>query len=43
MSAGPQDLAQLVRRAGVRDARVLEAVAQVPRAGFVPAGAEARA
>jgi protein-L-isoaspartate(D-aspartate) O-methyltransferase len=43
MSAGPQDLAQLVRLAGIRDARVLEAAAQVPRAGFVPAGAETRA
>ena len=37
MAAGPQDLARLVRLAGVRDARVLEAVAQVPRAEFVPA------
>jgi len=43
MSAGPQDLAQLVRAAGVRDARVLEAVAEVPRAAFVPVGAERRA
>jgi protein-L-isoaspartate(D-aspartate) O-methyltransferase len=43
MSAGPQDLAQLVRLAGVRDARVLEAVREVPRAGFVPAGSEQRA
>ena len=37
MAAGPQDLASLVRLAGVRDARVLDAVAQVPRAEFVPA------
>ncbi len=43
MSAGPEDLAQLVRVAGVRDARVLEAVAEVPRAAFVPVGAERRA
>jgi protein-L-isoaspartate(D-aspartate) O-methyltransferase len=43
MPAGPQDLARLVRAAGVRDARVLEAVAEVPRAGFVPAAAERRA
>jgi protein-L-isoaspartate(D-aspartate) O-methyltransferase len=39
MSAGPEDLARLVRATGVRDARVLEAVATVPRADFVPAGA----
>jgi protein-L-isoaspartate(D-aspartate) O-methyltransferase len=32
-----------VRLTGVCDVRVLEAVAQVPRAGFVPAGAERRA
>jgi len=43
MSAGPQDLAQLVRAAGVRDVRVLDAVAEVPRAAFVPVGAERRA
>jgi protein-L-isoaspartate(D-aspartate) O-methyltransferase len=40
MSAGPQELARLVRLTGVRDVRVLEAVAEVPRAGFVPAEAE---
>jgi protein-L-isoaspartate(D-aspartate) O-methyltransferase len=39
MAAGPQDLARLVRLAGVRDVRVLEAVAQVPRAAFVPTAA----
>jgi protein-L-isoaspartate(D-aspartate) O-methyltransferase len=39
-AAGPEHLARLVRRAGVRDGRVLEAVASVPRAAFVPAGKE---
>ena len=43
MSAGPQDLARLVRAAGVHDARVLEAVAEMPRAAFVPVGADRRA
>ena len=43
MSAGPQELARLVRLTGVRDARVLEAVAEVPRALFVPANAKRRA
>jgi protein-L-isoaspartate(D-aspartate) O-methyltransferase len=40
MSAGPEDLARVVRATGVRDARVLDAVTSVPRAAFVPAGAE---
>jgi protein-L-isoaspartate(D-aspartate) O-methyltransferase len=43
MAAGPQDLARLVRLTGVRDAGVLEAVAQVPRAAFVPTAARAHA
>ena len=43
MAAGPQDLARVVRLAGVRDARVLEAVAQVPRASFVPTEAREHA
>jgi protein-L-isoaspartate(D-aspartate) O-methyltransferase len=43
MSAGPQELARLVRAAGVRDVRVLEAVAGVPRAEFVPAKARRHA
>jgi protein-L-isoaspartate(D-aspartate) O-methyltransferase len=43
MSAGPRDLARLVSRACVRDARVLDAVAGVPRAAFVPASAQPRA
>lgn len=43
MAAGPQDLARLVRLAGVRDVRVLEAVPQVPRAAFVPRAARAHA
>jgi protein-L-isoaspartate(D-aspartate) O-methyltransferase len=34
---GPDELARLVRAAGVRDARVLKAVRSVPRAAFVPA------
>lgn len=33
----PERLAQIVRRVRVRDERVLEAIASVPRAGFVPA------
>ena len=42
-SAGPMELARLVRDAGVTDARVLEAVGSVPRAAFVPAGEVDRA
>jgi protein-L-isoaspartate(D-aspartate) O-methyltransferase len=42
-SAGPEDLARLIRAAGVRDERVLEAVASVPRAAFVPAAEVGRA
>jgi protein-L-isoaspartate(D-aspartate) O-methyltransferase len=37
MSAGPEQLARLVRAANVRDPRVLEAIETVPRAEFVPA------
>ncbi len=33
---GPERLAQLVRARGVRDRRLLEAIASVPRAEFVP-------
>jgi protein-L-isoaspartate(D-aspartate) O-methyltransferase len=36
MSTGPEELARLVRATGVRDARVLQAIASVPRAAFVP-------
>jgi protein-L-isoaspartate(D-aspartate) O-methyltransferase len=36
-TAAPERLARLVRVAGVRDERVLHAIASVPRAGFVPA------
>jgi protein-L-isoaspartate(D-aspartate) O-methyltransferase len=36
MSTGPQQLERLVRAAGVRDERVLDAIASVPRAAFVP-------
>jgi protein-L-isoaspartate(D-aspartate) O-methyltransferase len=37
MATGPNDLVRLVRAAGVRDRRVLDALASVPRADFVPA------
>jgi protein-L-isoaspartate(D-aspartate) O-methyltransferase len=43
MAAGPQDLARVVRLAGVRDVRVLEAMAHVPRAAFVPTAAREHA
>jgi protein-L-isoaspartate(D-aspartate) O-methyltransferase len=33
---GPQRLAELVRAKGIRDQRLLQAIAAVPRAGFVP-------
>jgi protein-L-isoaspartate(D-aspartate) O-methyltransferase len=39
----PEHLAEAARAAGVRDARVLEALRIVPRAGFVPAGLVAEA
>jgi protein-L-isoaspartate(D-aspartate) O-methyltransferase len=42
-SAGPHELARIVRAVGVRDARVLEAIGSVPRAAFVPAGEVYRA
>jgi protein-L-isoaspartate(D-aspartate) O-methyltransferase len=42
-SSGPDELACLVRAAGVTDARVLEAVGSVPCAAFVPAGEVGRA
>jgi protein-L-isoaspartate(D-aspartate) O-methyltransferase len=42
-SAQPDDLARLVRAAGVSDTRVLEAIGSVPRAAFVPAGEVDRA
>jgi protein-L-isoaspartate(D-aspartate) O-methyltransferase len=34
---GPEQLARVVRATGVRDRRVLEAIAAIPRARFVPA------
>jgi protein-L-isoaspartate(D-aspartate) O-methyltransferase len=40
---GPRELARLVRRAGVRDRRVLDAIAAVPRADFVAADTVDRA
>jgi protein-L-isoaspartate(D-aspartate) O-methyltransferase len=40
---GPEELARRMRAAGVRDERVLEAVASVPRAGFVPSEYRERA
>jgi protein-L-isoaspartate(D-aspartate) O-methyltransferase len=36
-AAGSEHLERVVRRAGVRDGRVLDAIAAVPRAAFVPA------
>jgi protein-L-isoaspartate(D-aspartate) O-methyltransferase len=36
LSAGPQDLVEASRAAGVRDPRVLDAVGGVPRRDFVP-------
>jgi protein-L-isoaspartate(D-aspartate) O-methyltransferase len=33
---GPERLADLVRTRGIRDRRLLQAIAEVPRAGFVP-------
>jgi protein-L-isoaspartate(D-aspartate) O-methyltransferase len=39
----PRDLVRACRAAGVRDERVLEAVAHVPRAGFVPVASVAEA
>ena len=40
---GPRELARLVREAGVKDRRVLDAIAAVPRAGFVDADSVDRA
>ena len=40
---GPERLAQLVRARGVRDRRLLEAIASVPRAEFVPPAHRERA
>ena len=37
MSTGPEQLVRLVGATGVRDERVLAALASVPRAEFVPA------
>jgi len=37
LGQSPRELVRACRAAGVRDERVLEAVARVPRAGFVPA------
>ena len=41
--ARPQDLVDAARGAGVRDARVLDAMTRVPRAGFVASELRARA
>ena len=43
MAKGQEDLARAVNRAGVRDARVLEALREVPRANFVPPNLAERA
>jgi protein-L-isoaspartate(D-aspartate) O-methyltransferase len=40
---GPADLARAARRAGVRDERVLAAIAELPRTKFVPAEQRERA
>ena len=40
---GPADLAEACRAAGVRDQRLLGAIAELPRAVFVPAGLAASA
>jgi protein-L-isoaspartate(D-aspartate) O-methyltransferase len=40
---GQRDLARAVNAAGVRDARILEALREVPRAGFVPPNLAERA
>jgi protein-L-isoaspartate(D-aspartate) O-methyltransferase len=43
MERGPTDLARAAQRAGVRDARVLTAIGELPRTGFVPAEHRERA
>jgi protein-L-isoaspartate(D-aspartate) O-methyltransferase len=40
---GPERLAAVSRRRGIRDRRLLEAIASVPRAGFVPPAQSGRA
>jgi protein-L-isoaspartate(D-aspartate) O-methyltransferase len=40
---GPGDLVRAAQRAGVRDARLLTAIAELPRSGFVPAEHRERA
>jgi protein-L-isoaspartate(D-aspartate) O-methyltransferase len=40
---GPERLADLVRSRGIRDRRLLQAIAEVPRAGFVPPEQSSRA
>jgi protein-L-isoaspartate(D-aspartate) O-methyltransferase len=40
---GPERLARLVRGKGIRDQRLLEAIAYLPRAGFVPPAYSERA
>jgi protein-L-isoaspartate(D-aspartate) O-methyltransferase len=40
---GPERLAAVARRRGIRDRRLLEAIASVPRAGFVPPAQSDRA
>lgn len=40
---GPERLADLVRHRGIRDRRLLQAIAEVPRAGFVPPEQSSRA
>lgn len=40
---GPKDLVRAAQRAGIRDQRLLDAIADVPRTGFVPDADELRA
>ena len=42
-SRTPEDLVAAARAAGVRDPRLLAAIREIPRAGFVPAGVADRA
>ena len=43
MNASAEDLAAVIRAQGIRDARLLEAIRAVPRAGFVPPQLSGRA
>jgi protein-L-isoaspartate(D-aspartate) O-methyltransferase len=43
MERGPAELVRAARRAGVRDERLLSAIVELPRTGFVPAALVGRA